>query len=671
MRKRIYIAALNEVPYIPLIYGYLRVFCETDPVLVDNYSFEQPFYYKTSVQEVLDTMENPAVLGLSCYVWNFRRNMKIARLTKLKYPNCLIVAGGPHIPRNIEDFFQCHPYVDITVFGEGEYAFREILREYLKTSPVWDNVPGIAYHTDETHVSGQSTRKLPKTIDLPSPYLLGYFDEIIDDCLERKLKFTASWETNRGCPYGCTFCDWGMDTMNNIRTFDKKRLLAEIKFFSEKKIYCVFICDANFGILKRDVELAQALSAEKRRTGYPGQIKVNFAKHTNNAVFEISSAWNKQNLLMGTTISLQSNDNAVLEAVKRKNIKKDFFFQLQDQYMRDNIDTYTELILGLPQETLDSFKHGINQILLSNSHDDLRVYELNLLPNAPMNDPAYIKKHGIVTMEKFLFSGSQDQAEDEMEVVDLVVETNTMSRRDWIECNVFSQIIQGLHNGCYTKYISILMQRMSGMDYTSFYDGLSAFFVHKPDTVLGTLFNDMHSLYELYLTDKRIPMATLIYSQKHLYERISEYGQRKGWTVSNYCWLFLASHINNFYYEIELYLESLNTGIDKELLKDLIQFQKQVMLRIDYDPNRGKTLQCQYDFPAYFASNGIKSTRGPDKCKVTIKFRDKYMGINNQYKLQPFNKPKFAKAAVGLNFPIVRVRQYQHQFDRAEIVYEK
>ncbi len=671
MKKKIFIASLNEVPYIPLVYGYLRVYCELDEVLKNTYSFEEPFYYKATVEEVMSRIDNPSVIGLSCYVWNFRKNMKIAKLVKQKYPECLVTVGGAHIPKSDPNFFKEFPYVDVCIHGEGEYAFREMLRQHILEKPDWNQVPGISYNRNGESIHTGPTVKLPKEIELPSPYLAGYFDNVIQECHDRNLRFTAPWETNRGCPYGCTFCDWGMLTMNKIRTFHEQRLLDEIQFFRDKKVPIVFICDANFGILKRDIAIAEKLTEAKLSHGYPMQIKVNFAKNTNEAVFNISSAWNRADMLMGTTISLQSNDDAVLEAIKRKNIKKSNFYKLQNQYKQAGIDTYTELILGLPEETVHSFKHGINQILLSNSHDDLRVYELNLLPNAPMNEPAYIEKHGIKTIKKYLFSQKEGQPVDEVEIIDLIIETKTMNTQGWIECNVFSQLIQGLHNGCYTKYISIFLYRTMQLEYRTFYDGLVAYYINKPNTVCGTLFNDLYELYDSYLQDPKIPMSTLIFNRKNLLNRISEYGKRRGWTVSNYVWLYVADRIDDFYEEIIQYMYTITPlSISKDLIQNLIKYQKERMLQLNYDPEQGKSVSYPYDFISYFEED-FDSEFGPlfpEQNEIDIFYQDKFMGINDLFPIIKGDKPRFAKAAIGMSFPTVRVRHYQHQLDRAQIL---
>jgi len=76
-------------------------------------------------------------------------------------------------------------------------------------------------------------------------------------------------ETNRGCPYGCTFCDWGASTMAKIRPIAMERVLEEIDYAGKHRISSIFVCDANFGILKRDAEIAEHIARVSRSTGYP------------------------------------------------------------------------------------------------------------------------------------------------------------------------------------------------------------------------------------------------------------------------------------------------------------------------------------------------------------------------------------------------------------------
>ena len=84
---------------------------------------------------------------------------------------------------------------------------------------------------------------------IPSPYLSGIFDRLIETY--PKNEWLILWETNRGCPFKCTFCDWGSATASKVNKFDLERLKLEIDWFSKNKIEFIFCCDANFGILKK------------------------------------------------------------------------------------------------------------------------------------------------------------------------------------------------------------------------------------------------------------------------------------------------------------------------------------------------------------------------------------------------------------------------------------
>ena len=227
--RNVYIVALPTPPltspFLPYIYGLLRASAEDDPQVTEAYDFRSPFFLQTKADKVVAALQEPAVVGLSCYVWNFRQHMKIARLCKARYPKTLVVAGGPHIPNDGGAFFSKHPYVDLLVHGEGELAFRAILRQNLSAAPDWSAIPGVSYLDGDATITVPRERLLVQEFST-SPYLGGYLDRSISICRALGLPVWAPWETNRGCPYVCAFCDWGSATMSRIRTFDLERLSA-------------------------------------------------------------------------------------------------------------------------------------------------------------------------------------------------------------------------------------------------------------------------------------------------------------------------------------------------------------------------------------------------------------------------------------------------------------
>src|SRR5205085_11837312 len=138
---------------------------------------------------------------------------------------------------------------------------------------LFSDVVGITYRGVDSIIH---TEDRPRILDLDrlrSPYLDGWFSS------EHAMTWVAAIvETNRGCPYGCTFCDWGSATLSKIRKFDLDRLTAEMEWAAERGIQAWAVADANFGIMSRDVEVASRIVEIRERTGVPSFFGFNVAK---------------------------------------------------------------------------------------------------------------------------------------------------------------------------------------------------------------------------------------------------------------------------------------------------------------------------------------------------------------------------------------------------------
>ena len=125
------------------------------------------------------------------------------------------------------------------------------------------------------------------------------------------------------------------------------------------KIEYIFCCDANFGIQKRDVDIANYVAEVKKTTGYPrGAVG---AEHQERHRARLSRRRRSCPTPASTRASrsrMQSVDMPTLEAIKRDNISLDTYMELQRRFTRDKVETYSDLILGLPGETYESFVQG-------------------------------------------------------------------------------------------------------------------------------------------------------------------------------------------------------------------------------------------------------------------------------------------------------------------------
>jgi len=332
------------------------------------FDFQEFLFRREPLLNILSRYENPDIACFSSSIWNHQLNLAVAKEIKNRFPNCLIIFGGPQVPLN-SNFYIENPFIDIGIFGEGEIIFRDLLIKYLKRE---NNFPHhITLKNDVT----------TKEIDVfPSPYSLGLFDQLIKD--NQDIKFKAIVETNRSCPFSCDFCFWGQSDLNKKIVFHSLEYTKqEALWLAKNQVEYIFCADANFGMYKRDIDVAQLFSDIKLEYGYPDKFRVCYGKNTTENIFNTALILSKANLAKTVTLAKQSNDKSVLANIHRSNINTKTFKQLQIKYTEAGIPTYTELILGLPGETYSSFLSGLEETLESVINNQVFIYHCQVLPN--------------------------------------------------------------------------------------------------------------------------------------------------------------------------------------------------------------------------------------------------------------------------------------------------
>ena len=311
--------------------------------------------------------------------------------------------------------------------------------------------------------------------EIPSPFLEGAFDSIM--AANPHESWIGLWETNRGCPFRCTFCDWGSATAAKVTKFGEERLYREVDWFAEKKIEYIFCCDANFGIQKRDVDIANYVADVKKNTGYPVALSVQNTKNATERAYQTQKILSDAGLNKGVALSMQSVDMTTLEAIKRDNISLGTYMELQRRFTSDRVETYSDLILGLPGETYESFVRGVDQLIENGQHNRIQFNNLSILPNAEMGDPAYQAKYGMVTVESKIINihGERVELDDDVpEVQDLVIATAAMPLADWRRTRVFCWMTALLHFDKLFQIPLILAHGISGISYRDMIEAFMA-----------------------------------------------------------------------------------------------------------------------------------------------------------------------------------------------------
>ncbi|OEJ22392.1 B12-binding domain-containing radical SAM protein [Streptomyces subrutilus] len=567
-KRRIYVSAFSRSAYLPAVWGALRSYADTQPDLVEAYTFEQPFFLPEQAKDPVSLMEDPAVFAMSCYLWNFNKNMAACRAVKERFPDAVTVVGGPHVPDNATEFLEKHPYIDFAIHKEGEAPFSELLRALLQDEPDFCAVPSLSYRDRDGKVRRNPLGgQLPRDIEVPSPWLTGLMEPSFEAARAAGYQPTVLWETNRGCPYSCTFCDWGSANQSKIRKFDEDRLHAEIDYFTEQNVSAILCADANFGILPRDVGLAEHLVRNKRESGFPGKFVTSYAKNANDRIVQISSMFALSGMSNGTILAMQSGTQDVLEQVKRSNMPAKNYEKLAAAFRERGVEAYTEVIVGLPNETPETFARGLCRMLEMGIHDDIMIYECVLLPNAEMGSAAHREKYQLDTITRTYLP-------DDVEEVEVVVGHSTMSRADWVRMYLFGAVLQALHNRGITRRLATYLHTEGILGYEDFYRSLSDAALADPSTVLGAAVDRARALLWEYIESPTVPNEGKVASQPDMMERLARWvPDKESWLIYEWCWAYVQNELDRFYGELRGHLEAAGVKID-DRIEELLRYQR-------------------------------------------------------------------------------------------------
>ena len=465
--KNVYMAQMSlELPgsnyyYFPYSVGVVWAYATTQPHILDNYCLAGLYSVKEPIDELVDRMVDPAVVGLSSYVWNVSYNQALAKEIKARYPECKIIIGGAETPNKSENFFADKPYIDYLIHQEGEVSFTGLLQSFVGEKDE-ETVPGLSINRNgKTLMTGPSQRIMDLS-EVPSPYLMGLFDHL-PTMYPGKI-WNAVLETNRGCPFMCTFCDWGGTTFSKVKKFGLERIEAELDWIGRNKLELITNTDANFGIFKeRDMEITDMLIRTKKKYGFPVLFDTNWSKNATVQLVDMAVKLMEADMMRRFTMALQSTNPEVLKHIKRVNLKEEAMQRVADTAHREGLSINTELIIGLPGETWESWTAGLCDLL---SRDIIvEAYPVTILENSEMNEPEYKKKHGITqTTLKSYFSNIVDEYQETLTgTKDLPAE---QMKKLWLwtwytsmmDANGFTQIV--------TRYLN----KRHGVPFEKFYE---------------------------------------------------------------------------------------------------------------------------------------------------------------------------------------------------------
>lgn len=439
--------SLPGVTFLPYLYSLLRLrLSKTN--FYDLIQWAKPVYQSDLDISQSTSLKDVDILIISCYAWNVLRNLELADRLKAINPDALIIAGGPEPDwASPEIFANEFKNVDIISRNEIEISGPQIIEAYLNQSS-FNQIEALMINQSENRMITPISTKKHDLQSALSPYTWDFYElSQIRRQIPSDESVYAVLETNRGCPYMCSFCDWGSSTFSKVRIFTIDRVFQDIEHLAKLQVENIFITDANFGIHQRDVEIARKLVQTKEAYGFPQKVSWSNAKNNSNRVNEITKILSDAALIRNSLINYQTTSKRALKTMHRDKMSGKHLSKIIEASKLHGTPTTAVTIIGSPGETKEEAYQTLIDVL-KEQHTSFRWNPYLVLNNAPANAPNYRNTHQIETIRRNMPLTRLDKlstSHRNFPKAEMIVSHRNMSRSEWIDVMLANALVSGLY----------------------------------------------------------------------------------------------------------------------------------------------------------------------------------------------------------------------------------
>jgi radical SAM superfamily enzyme YgiQ (UPF0313 family) len=517
MKKiKVYLADLRHIrdgvlfaDTMPLGIGYMKAVMDKDlGDLVESEIFAYPDDFREAIEN-----NPPDIAMVTNYMWNEALSLWYLDYVKKINPKALTVMGGPNIaiePERQREFLQKNPQIDIYALGEGDFLAADIVKLYIDHQ---QNVNQLLesgtllsciYSLNNDIIVGETGKRVRSLDNIPSPWLTGIMDKFFDN------RLSPLYETNRGCPFTCTFCVQGTKFYNKVTLFGVDRVRDELHYIAKRisthspNVKILRIADPNFGMYERDIEISKFMGETQKLYEYPMFIDATTGK---NKPERIIKAMEQVSGAMIMWQSVQSLDDTVLTNVKRENIKVSTYHEINVYLKGRGLKSQADLILCLPGETLPSHIKAM-QDLANSGVLRFNNFQAMLLKGSEMETLQARKNFGFQSKYRLIQKNfSIHNGEKVFETEEIIISTQTFSFEEYIIARKYHLIINLFLNElrfekllCFLDNLNIprweWIQKMFELIYSS--DFFSNIMRQFEEDTKNELFDDIETLQQFY-----------------------------------------------------------------------------------------------------------------------------------------------------------------------------
>lgn len=384
-----------------------------------TYNIAQEVQVYPLARNILDTIwshynDSKYDLMFGGFVWNepFLKTI-VNELKYYDYPGGIVIAGPQVSYVGKGQLEKYYPEGDVFIRGYAEQAVLELAQGK-------ENILGV--HLANTPDKGLHTST--KLSELSSPFL--------DGTLEPQ-QFMR-WETTRGCPYSCSFCQHrdpspsssANKSWTKIQHSQRDRILSEIEWFVDNNVRDLAVLDPTFNTLNGNMVLDFL-----ERARFSGKISLQCRPERVTKTFldQVESLGKTTGAEVVLEFGVQTLDPEELLHIER--VRNANTYKLAEKVLEKlalvhqrRIKHEVSLIFGLPLQTVESFQQTILK-LQETTDGSLVAFPLMLLRGTPL----YYQR------EKFGLIEDTDIAHPLIDRIQKfiphVVTSPSMSYRDW------------------------------------------------------------------------------------------------------------------------------------------------------------------------------------------------------------------------------------------------
>lgn len=320
----------------------------TQTVLREFTIAREPQHITDTLLAELGTREHTQIIGFGVYIWNLKQITEVVRLLKLARPDIKIVLGGPEVSYEWKTL-EIVQLADHLITGWGDVSFPKLCRALI---PLAEESEQGAPRILQKVIAGEQ----PALNEIVMPYA-----EYSDADLAHRLLYV---EASRGCPFKCEFCLSSLD--KTAWAFDLERFLAELDTLYQRGARNFKFVDRTFNLkIDASIRILQF---------FLDRLSDNLFLH-----FEVVPDHLPDRLrdmiarfppgVLQLEIGIQSFNPEVQQTISRRQDNAKTETNLHWLLQSSHAHLHTDLIFGLPGETLASFAAGFDRLYAIGPHE--------------------------------------------------------------------------------------------------------------------------------------------------------------------------------------------------------------------------------------------------------------------------------------------------------------